>query len=101
MSQVSRRFAPPKRVNRQGAKNAKGDTGEHLVEEDFFALLTGRYVKIRSQRGLADVYELLGRGAAGEYVHVAYRVLDDGGLRVFHLRRMSDHERRRFRRMRQ
>lgn len=38
-------------------------------EKDFYELLAGPYIKIRSQRGLADVYELLGRNLEGDYLH--------------------------------
>ncbi|MGH7965130.1 MAG: hypothetical protein ACRERD_25525 [Candidatus Binatia bacterium] len=50
------------------------------TEEDFYELLAGRYIKIRSQRGLDDVYELLGQNLAGDYLHIVYRVLTDGRL---------------------
>ncbi|MBI3329900.1 MAG: hypothetical protein HYZ81_24725, partial [Nitrospinae bacterium] len=43
-------------------------------EADFYELLTGRYLKIRSQQGLPYVYELLGRNLAGDYLHVVYRM---------------------------
>lgn len=63
-------------------------------------LIAGRYLKIRSQRGLEDVYELLGQNLAGDYLHVVYRVLADGRLRVFHIGRMTDRQRRRYQRIR-
>jgi len=62
---------------------------------DFYELLTGRSLKIRSQQGLPDVYELLGRNFAGDYVHVVYRMRERGHMVVFHMRRMTDRERRR------
>lgn len=68
--------------------------------EDFYELAAHRPLKIRSQRGLDDVYELLGRNLAGEYLHVVYRVLADGCLRVFHMNRMTDAQRRRYRNIR-
>lgn len=68
------------------------------AEKDFYELLTGRYLKIRSQRGLDDVYELLGRNLEGDYLHMVYRVRPDGGLRVFHISRMTEEQRRRYRR---
>jgi hypothetical protein len=40
------------------------------TRQDFCELLAGRYLKIRSQRGLDDVYELLGRNLQGDYLHV-------------------------------
>jgi hypothetical protein len=55
------------------------------TKQDFYELLAGQYLKIRSQRGLDDVYELLGRNLAGAYLHVVYRVLPDRRLRVFHM----------------
>ena len=68
--------------------------------EDFYEVIAGRPLKIRSQRGLTDVYELLGRNLAGEYLHIVYRVLADGRLRVFHMNRMTDAQQRRYRRIR-
>ncbi|MBI4704345.1 MAG: hypothetical protein HY744_24845 [Deltaproteobacteria bacterium] len=68
------------------------------AEEDFYALLAGRYLKVRSQRGLDDIYELLGRSAAGDYLHVVYRTLPHGALRVFHMSRMTPRQQRRFQR---
>ncbi len=68
------------------------------VEQDFYDLLAGRYLKVRSQRGLDDVYELLGRNPSGDYLHIVYRVLPDGRLRVFHIGRMTEKQRRRYQR---
>ena len=59
-------------------------------KQDFYELLAGRYLKILSQRGLDDVYELLGRNLSGTYLHAVYRVLADGRLRVFHMNRMTE-----------
>lgn len=70
------------------------------TEEDFYELLAGRYLKVRSQRGLADVYELLGQNLTGDYLHIVYRVLADGRLRVFHIGRMTDTQKRRYQRIR-
>ena len=70
------------------------------TEEDFYELLASRYLKIRSQRGLDDVYELLGQNLAGDYLHIVYRVLGDGRLRVFHIGRMTDKQKRRYQRIR-
>ena len=69
------------------------------TEEDFYGLLAGRYLKIRSQRGLDDVYELLGQNLTGDYLHVIYRVLNDRRLRVFHISRMTDKQKRRYQRI--
>jgi len=54
-------------------------------KQDFYELLAGEYLKIRSQRGLDQVYELLGRNLSGAYLHVVYRVLPDHRVRVFHI----------------
>lgn len=64
----------------------------------FYELLAGRYLKIRSQRGLDDVYELFGRNLGGGYLHIVYRVLVDGGLRGFHISRMTEKQKRRYQR---
>ena len=68
------------------------------AKEDFYEVLAGRYLKIRSQRGMDDVYELLGRNLSGEYLHIVYRVLSDGRRRVFHMNRMTETQRRRLQR---
>lgn len=68
--------------------------------EDFYEVVAGHLLKIRSQRGLKEVYELLGRNLAGDYLHIVYRVLADGRLRVFHMNRMTDTQKRRYRRIR-
>lgn len=44
--------------------------------------------------------ELLGRNLAGEHLHVIYRRLAGGQIRVFHMSRMTDTQRRRLRRIR-
>ena len=66
-------------------------------KQDFYELLAGEYLKIRSQRGFDDVYELLGRNLSGAYLHVIYRVLPDRRLRVFHMNAMTDMQKRRYR----
>ena len=68
-------------------------------EEDVFELLHGRYARIRSQRGFPDVYELFGRNAAGDYLHVIYRDLPDGRWSVFHIMRMTEAHKRRYKRI--
>ena len=68
------------------------------TEEDFYEVLAGRYLKIRSQRGMDDVYELLGRNLDGAYLHIVYRLMSDGRLRVFHMNRMTETQRRRWQR---
>ena len=67
-------------------------------EDDFFEVLEAGPLKLRSRRGLPHVYELLGRNCAGDYLHIAYRRETKREV-VFHMRRMSDDERRYFRRM--
>jgi len=69
------------------------------TEQDFYELLAGRYLKVRSQRGIDDVYELLGRNLSGTYLHIVYRVLPDGRLRVFHMSRMTGKQKRRYQRL--
>ena len=55
------------------------------TKQDFYELLAGEYFKVRSQRGLDEVYELLGRNLSGAYLHAVYRVLPDHRVRVFHI----------------
>jgi len=69
------------------------------TEEDVQELLQERYVRTQSQRGFPNVYELFGRNAAGDYLHVIYRELSDGRWRVFHVTRMTNAHRRRYRRI--
>ena len=70
------------------------------TKQDFYELLAGEYLKIRSQRGLDEIYELLGRNLSGAYRHVVYRVLPDRRLRVFHINGMTEAQKRRYRRYR-
>ena len=70
------------------------------TKQDFYELLAGEYIKIRSQRGFAEIYELLGRNLSGAYLHVVYRVLPDHRLRVFHMNAMNEGQKRRYRRYR-
>ena len=67
-------------------------------EDDFYELLEAGPLKIRSRRGLKNIYELMGRNYAGDYLHVAYRRETDREV-VFHIRRMSPQEKRLFQRM--
>ena len=69
-------------------------------KQDFYELLAAEYLKIRSQRGIDDVYELLGRNLSGAYIHVVYRVLPDHRLRVFHMSAMTEAQKKRYRRYR-
>ena len=70
------------------------------TKQDFYELLAAEYLKIRSQRGFDEVYELLGRNLGGAYLHVVYRVLPDRRLRVFHMNGMSESQKKRYRRYR-
>ena len=54
------------------------------TRQDFYELFAAEYLKIRGQRGLDDVYELLGRNLS------VYRVLRDNRLKVFHMNGMSE-----------
>lgn len=61
------------------------------TKQDFYELLAVDYLKIRSQRGLDEVYELLGRNLSGSYLYIiVYRVLPDRRLRVFHMNGMTE-----------
>ena len=66
---------------------------------DFFEVLEQRPMKLRSQRGLAGVYEILGRNYVGDYLHIVYRK-DNARTVVFHMRRMRASEKRRYLRLR-
>jgi hypothetical protein len=70
------------------------------TKQDFYEMLTAEYIKVRSQRGLDDVYELLGRNLSGAYLHVVYRVLPDHRLRIFHMNGMTEAQKKRYRRYR-
>jgi hypothetical protein len=70
------------------------------TKQDFYELLVGEYLKIRSQRGIDDVYELLGRNLSGAYLHVVYKALPDHRLRVFHMNRMTEKQKKRYQRYR-
>ena len=70
------------------------------VEADFYEVLLEGPLKIRSQRGLDNVYELLGQNLAGDYLHIIYRTLPNGQFRVFHINRMTTPQRRRYQRIR-
>jgi hypothetical protein len=68
--------------------------------QDFYELLATKYLKIRSQRELDGIYELLGRNLSGAYLHVIYRALPDRRLRVFHINTMTEAQKKRYRRYR-
>ena len=61
--------------------------------EDFAEVLDNQPMEFRRSRGLRDIYELLGRNDAGDYLHTAFR-RKPGKAVVFHMRRMTDSERK-------
>ena len=70
-------------------------------DEDFAQMLRGRILVIHSRRGRLVGEEVFGRNAAGVYLHAVGRVVKSGAgqvLRVFHLNRMKDTDRKRFKR---
>lgn len=71
-------------------------------DADVAEMLRRRHLVVRSRRGQLAGYEILGRNDAGAYLLAAARVVESSGvkvLRVFHLNRMSESEKRRFRRI--
>jgi len=70
-------------------------------EEDVAELLRGRHLIFRSRRGRQFGYEFLGQNQAGEYLLVVGRVVQSHGtkiLRIFHIDRMLESDRKRFQR---
>ena len=70
---------------------------------DVGQLIRRRPLILRSRRGEENVYELLGRNAAGEYLHVVGRRQIRNGKRsflVFHVSGMNERDRRRYRAVR-
>jgi hypothetical protein len=68
---------------------------------DFAQITHRRHLVIRNRRGRMEGYEILGRNDAGDYLIAAARMIESGNLkllRVYHLGRMKESERRRFRR---
>jgi hypothetical protein len=65
-------------------------------EVDFFEVIEGGPLKLRSKRGLTNIYELYGRNYVGEYLHIGYR-RETGREIVFHIREMSGSEKRKYR----
>ena len=65
-------------------------------ETDFYEVLASRPIKRRSQRGLANIYELFGRNAGGAYVHIVYRRQKDQDV-VFHMNTMNEKQRHYYR----
>lgn len=67
---------------------------------DVREMLKRRPLVLKSRRGQEHGYEILGRNAGGEYLHVVGRVLIDQPDRpffVYHINRMYDRDRRRYR----
>ena len=70
-------------------------------DEDFAEMLRRTHLVIRNRRGRLAGYEIFGRNRAGVYLLAASRVVESRGvkiLRVFHVNRMTQTERRRFQR---
>ena len=65
-------------------------------EGDSYELLESGPLKLRSKRGLPNVYEFYGRNFTGQYWHIAYR-REARRTVVFHIRAMTLREKRRFR----
>lgn len=68
------------------------------TEDDFFEVLATGPLKLRSRRGLENIYELLGRTHAGAYLHIAYRRGPEQDI-VFHMRSMTAAEKARYRKI--
>jgi hypothetical protein len=71
-------------------------------DADVADIFRGRHLVVRSRWGRLAGYEVLGRNQAGAYLLVAGRVVESSGvkmLRIFHPNRMSEAEKRRFRRI--
>ena len=70
-------------------------------DEDVADMLRGAFLVIRNRRGWLNGYEIFGRNGAGDYLLAAGRVIESQEVkvfRVFHIGRMTDAERRRYRR---
>jgi len=68
--------------------------------EDYREVLRNRSFVVRSRRGIPNVYEVLGRNDAGDYLHVVTRRELRAGMGiviVFHMSRMDEADRRWFR----
>jgi len=68
-----------------------------FMESDFHEMLAGYYIKIRSRRGLYDIYEIFGQNLAGDYIHAIYR-RDKATkpIKVFHMNTMTAADQRRY-----
>ena len=68
-------------------------------EGDYDAVVRGAKLVLRSRRGYRNVYEVLGRNTAGDYLHLVTRRYLSGADRiviVFHMARMKPSDRKRF-----
>jgi len=68
-------------------------------ETDFYEVLASRPLKLRSRRGLAGIYELYSRNFAGAYLLIVYRRRGEERI-VFHISKMTEREKRFYRRYR-
>ncbi len=71
-------------------------------DADVADVLRHQHLIVQSRRGRLAGYEILGRNDAGAYLLAAGRVVESSGVKVlliFHLNRMSESEKRRFRRI--
>ena len=72
------------------------------TRRDYFELHRNPKALFRSRRGDPDVYEVLGRNDAGDYVHAVFRSFRVGtrkGMVVFHMDAMTQADRKRYTRM--
>ncbi len=68
-----------------------------FTESDFNEMLAGYYIKIRSRRGLDNIYEIFGQNLAGDYIHAIYRRdKDTKQIKVFHMNTMTASDQRRY-----
>ena len=70
-------------------------------DDDVAEVLLGPRLITRNRRGRRFGYEVSGRNAAGDYLLFAARVVEypaGSVLRVYHLNRMTDREKRRYNR---
>ena len=68
-------------------------------ENDYDAVMRHAKLVLRSRRGYRNVYEILGRNDAGDYLHIITRRYLNGTERiviVFHMSEMKAADRKRF-----
>jgi len=68
-------------------------------KKDYKEVIRNRKLVLRSRRGYRNVYEILGRNDAGDYLHLITRRFRKGRERVvivFHIGRMNAADRKRF-----